>query len=287
MQSEQLNNLLKTYRISVNWDPELWTVTKLEKLKNYMEQNGLDCCVVSVSGGIDSAVTYKLCKEAQKRYPNIVKKVVALNQPICSSDWALERSKELVEKNDLKVIDQTEIFLNLVKKVSSELEQDKVSFAESQLKSYMRTPVNYYVSQMLSGLGYKSIVMGTGNKDEDGYLAYFCKYGDGAVDVQLISDLHKSQVFKLGEFLKVPDSILKAKPSADLWDGQEDEEEQRGGEIKDFGVQFMYDPVAYSRDHHRFDRWEMIRPFKENRYFKEVHKTLNSLIAFLESQLKE
>ncbi|MCZ6635454.1 MAG: hypothetical protein O7G87_18800 [bacterium] len=67
----------------------------------------------------------------------------------------------------------------------------------------------------------------------------------------------------------------------------EDEEEQRGGKIKDFGVQFMYYPVAYSRDHHRFERWEMIRPFKENRYFKEVHKSLNGLIAFLESQLKE
>jgi len=225
MQSEQLNNLLNTYRISLNWDPEFWTENKLEKLKNYMEHNNLNCCIVSVSGGIDSAVTYKLCKEAQKRYPNVVKKVVAINQPICSSKWALDRSKELTDENDLKVIDQTDVFLNLVKKVSPEFDQNKLSFAENQLKSYMRTPVNYYVSQMLNGLGYKSIVMGTGNKDEDGYLAYFCKYGDGAVDVQLIADLHKSQVFKLGEFLKVPNSILKAKPSADLWDGQEDEKE--------------------------------------------------------------
>ncbi|KNC85971.1 NAD+ synthetase [Sphaeroforma arctica JP610] len=49
--------------------------------------------------------------------------------------------------------------------------------------------------------------------------------GDGVVDVQLISDLHKSEVFKVGHELGVPKSTLEAAPSADLWDGQEDEEE--------------------------------------------------------------
>lgn len=88
----------------------------------------------------------------------------------------------------------------------------------------MRTPVNYYVSQLLSQET-PCIVMGTGNKDEDGYLGYFCKAGDGVVDVQLIADLHKSEVFKVAEYLKIPDSILKAAPSADLWDGQTDEDE--------------------------------------------------------------
>lgn len=67
----------------------------------------------------------------------------------------------------------------------------------------------------------------------------------------------------------------------------EDEEEQRHGKLKTFGVKFMYDPVEYSRDRYHYDRWEMIRPFKENRYFKEVHKSLNGLIAYLESQTKE
>ena len=67
--------------------------------------------------------------------------------------------------------------------------------------------------------------MGTGNKDEDGYLAYFCKAGDGVVDVQLISDLHKSEVFEVGKALNVPQSILTAAPSADLWDDQTDEDE--------------------------------------------------------------
>jgi NAD+ synthase (glutamine-hydrolysing) len=67
--------------------------------------------------------------------------------------------------------------------------------------------------------------MGTGNMDEDGYLAYFCKAGDGVVDVQLISDLHKSEVFKVAEALGVPEATRVAPPSADLWEGQTDEDE--------------------------------------------------------------
>lgn len=69
------------------------------------------------------------------------------------------------------------------------------------------------------------MVMGTGNHDEDGYLGYFCKAGDGVVDVQLIADLHKSEVFKVGAVLGVPQSILSSPPSADLWEGQTDEDE--------------------------------------------------------------
>lgn len=45
------------------------------------------------------------------------------------------------------------------------------------------------------------------------------------MDVQLIADLHKSEVFLVGRELGVPSSILDAAPSADLWDGQTDEEE--------------------------------------------------------------
>lgn len=89
--------------------------------------------------------------------------------------------------------------------------------------------------------------MGTGNYDEDGYLRYFCKAGDGTVDVQLIADLHKSEVFAVGRELGVAQrysdffflltlrlmgarlffslSILVAPPTADLWEGQTDEDE--------------------------------------------------------------
>merc|ERR1711982_45345 len=98
-------------------------------------------------------------------------------------------------------------------------------FSTGQLKSYQRTPVGYYTAQLLTQQGFPCIVLGTGNYDEDGYLCYFCKAGDGIADVQLIADLHKSEVFTVGHHLKVPGEILNAAPSADLWDGQTDKDE--------------------------------------------------------------
>lgn len=105
------------------------------------------------------------------------------------------------------------------------------------MRSYLRTPVNYFVAQLLGQEGYRCIVLGTGNFDEDGYvmvmvvvvmrryLCYFCKAGDGVVDVQVIADLHKSEVFQVARHLNIVKSILNAPPSADLWEGQTDEEE--------------------------------------------------------------
>jgi NAD+ synthase (glutamine-hydrolysing) len=69
------------------------------------------------------------------------------------------------------------------------------------------------------------MVVGTGNYDEDGYLRYFCKAGDGTVDTQLIADLHKSEVFAVAKVLGVAQSIIVAPPTADLWEGQTDEDE--------------------------------------------------------------
>lgn len=152
---------------------------------------------------------------------------MALSQPIHSSDWALQRAQELCDTLDLPltVIDQTEIHKTLVNIFEKSTGQLGNSFSQGQLRSYLRTPANYYASQLLREEGFPAVVVGTGNKDEDGYLAYFCKYGDGAVDVQLISDLHKSQVFQVGKFLGVPLSILSAPPSADLWADHTDEDE--------------------------------------------------------------
>jgi hypothetical protein len=64
------------------------------------------------------------------------------------------------------------------------------------------------------------------------------------------------------------------------WEG---DSEPRHGRFRSFGVRFAYDPADYSLKEDRYTRWEAIRPFKENRHFKEVHKALNGLIAFLES----
>jgi NAD+ synthase (glutamine-hydrolysing) len=108
---------------------------------------------------------------------------------------------------------------------STGLGLEATPFASGQARSYLRATDAYTCAQLYSAHGGTCVVMGTGNMDEDGYLAYYCKAGDGVCDIQLITELHKSEVFALGKHLGVPESIIGAPPSADLWDGQTDEEE--------------------------------------------------------------
>jgi len=184
--------------------------------------------VVSVSGGVDSAVTLALCKRAAEMKGSPIKRILGVAQPIYSSGWALSRARALCKQCEVPmiVVDQTNLHAQLSGLVDTAIKITGKSFATGQLRSYMRTPVGYYCAQLLTQAGNPAVVMGTGNRDEDGYLAYFCKAGDGVVDIQLIADLHKSEVFKIGQALgTIPNSILVAAPSADLWDGQTDEEE--------------------------------------------------------------
>jgi NAD+ synthase (glutamine-hydrolysing) len=218
---------LLAYRAKRNFDANKWIDSKVAKFVDYLKTSNLSAACVSLSGGVDSAVTLGLIKRAQKVDGSPLKKVLAIAQPIHSSGWALGRAQECAKAldSDLIVVDQTLLHTQLANLVDTAAGVRGNPFAQGQLRSYMRTPVNYYVAQLLSQQGTPCIVMGTGNQDEDGYLAYFCKAGDGVVDVQLIADLHKSEVFKVGAALGVPDSILKAPPSADLWEGQTDEDE--------------------------------------------------------------
>ncbi|MEO1443614.1 MAG: NAD(+) synthase, partial [Chloroflexota bacterium] len=56
-------------------------------------------------------------------------------------------------------------------------------------------------------------------------LGYSTIYGDSGVALQPIADLYKYQVRQLSRHLGVPDAVIDKPPSADLWEGQTDEDE--------------------------------------------------------------
>ena len=70
----------------------------------------------------------------------------------------------------------------------------------------------------------KYLVIGTSNKSEL-LVGYYTKWGDGASDFLPIGDLYKSQVYNLARNLKIPADILVRAPTAELWEGQSDEED--------------------------------------------------------------
>lgn len=152
---------------------------------------------------------------AKTREGSSIERVMAIAQPISSTESIQNRAYEVTEslsatfKSECECItvNQTELHATLSGMVDKAVGIEGGGFAKGQLRSYMRTPVGYYVAQLLSQNGTPCVVMGTGNYDEDGYLMYYCKAGDGVVDVQLIADLHKSEVFQVGQVDQVTVSL--------------------------------------------------------------------------------
>jgi len=56
-------------------------------------------------------------------------------------------------------------------------------------------------------------------------LGYSTIFGDQASALNPIGDLYKSQVWQLAAHVGVPAQVITKPPSADLWEGQSDEQE--------------------------------------------------------------
>ena len=158
-----LQMYLDQFRSEYNFDPKEWIKMKTKKLNEYMRENGLKACVVSVSGGVDSAVTYLLALEAQKQPNSPIQRVLGLSQPIYSTPSVCDRAHLL--SADIVTIDQSGLFDDLKQLVTEKVGLSSNQFSDGQLKSYMRTPVNYYAAQLVTASGLPCIVLGTGNMD--------------------------------------------------------------------------------------------------------------------------
>jgi NAD+ synthase len=70
----------------------------------------------------------------------------------------------------------------------------------------------------------RSLVLGTGNRTE-WLLGYTTLHGDAACGLNPIGQLYKTEVRLLADHLGLPREVLAKRPSADLWEGQADEDE--------------------------------------------------------------
>jgi NAD+ synthetase len=228
----EILELIIQYRKSKNFNPSQYIEVKSQLLNQYMINCNLKSVVVAVSGGIDSALVLSIVNYAKKLPGSPIEKIVAVSLPVSNSKGAtgqLEattRAKELCDNLNLNLstIELKKTHEIIEKSVSDTLKIESSDWALGQLVAHSRTPTLYYIATLLTQNNLPSIIVGTTNKDEGMYLGYFGKASDGLVDVQLISDLHKSEVYECSKTLNVPKSILDVSPKGDMYDGRIDEE---------------------------------------------------------------
>lgn len=192
-------------------------------LKEYAENAKVAGFVVGISGGVDSAVTSTLCAQTGL-------KVLCVEMPIHQHESHVSRGREHITQlkerfSNVSSIeaDLTLLFEAFKKEVSTDFEESKLHITLANTRARLRMTTLYYFAGV-QGL----LVAGTGNKVEDFGVGFYTKYGDGGVDLSPIADLLKSDVFALGAYLKIPDSILTAAPSDGLFGDEKTDEEQLG-----------------------------------------------------------
>ena len=178
-------------------------------LKDEVEKTGLKNVVIGLSGGLDSAVVAVLAHKA------FGERLLCVKMPSqFSSQNSLDDADELIKKFGLRSETRS------ISKLLDAYDLEGLSALRvGNLSSRFRMVNLYDVSARESAL-----VLGTSNKSEL-MLGYGTLYGDLASAVNPIGDLYKTEVFDLAREIGVPDSIVSKAPSADLWEGQSDENE--------------------------------------------------------------
>lgn len=227
----QLQSALEKYRHGRRFDPARYIEAKSALLNAYLAQSGIRACVVGVSGGVDSAVTLAIIAHASRQSGSPIRRVLAALLPMyaegaTNQETASTRGAEVAAAFHVPcvTIDLSSTLAAAREASATGTGTRGSAWASGQLVSYLRTPMLYYQAALLAEQGFPAVVCGTTNRDEGSYIGFFGKASDGMVDLQPISDVHKSEVYQLAELLGVPHSVRVAVPTGDVYNGACDEE---------------------------------------------------------------
>ncbi|MGI5818826.1 MAG: NAD+ synthase, partial [Armatimonadota bacterium] len=171
-----------------------------------------DAAVIGLSGGIDSAVSAFLTARALG-----ADRVTALMLPYHTSSGQ-SLSDALLVREALGIAHEV---IEITPMVDAYFDRypDADRLRRANMMARQRMAVLYDQSERLDAL-----VVGTGNLTE-ALLGYTTLWGDMACAFNPLGDLYKTQVRRLAEYLGVPGPVRTKPPTADLWQGQTDEDE--------------------------------------------------------------
>ncbi len=284
---EDLNELLAYLRTKRGFDAQQYFDKKIQAVNKFFTSQKLDSAVIGISGGIDSAVAFGLLLRAKETPGSPIKYLMPLNIPIHGDGTSNQQDsshKASIVVNHFGysrwLIDLTKVYQEMIK--TCQVYSLPTPWANGQMASVLRTPVMYYHAALLQSQGYKSIVCGTINRDEGGFLGYYGKGSDAMVDLQPIADLHKSEVYALARLLEIPQSIIEAQPTGDVFDARTD--------LEMIGVEYdMIELFTLFRDYQdnsqvyseingsdylpeELEKWESVKNVINAHHEKNAHK---------------
>jgi NAD+ synthetase len=192
-------------------------------VKDYLSKSkAADKVILGLSGGIDSALTAVIAKEALG-----ADNVIAVTMPSeFSTEGSISDSEILagnlgIEMLEIPIEDLYGAFTNALE---TYFEGTEFGVAEENLQSRSRGVI---LMALANKFGY--MLLNTGNKSEMA-VGYCTLYGDMAGGLSVISDLYKTEVYNISRWLNeeyykdeiIPESIINKPPSAELRPDQKD-----------------------------------------------------------------
>lgn len=187
-----------------------------EMLVNFLREEagkvGFKKVVLGLSGGIDSALVAFIAAKAFGP-----ENVLGIMMPYkTSSKESVEHAKLVIEKTGIRsklveITPMVDAYFNMNPDMSSLRKGNKMARERMSI---------LFDHSALEG----ALVLGTSNKTEL-LLGYGTQFGDSASAINCIGDLYKTHVWDLSRHMGVPNELIDKKPSADLWEGQTDEQE--------------------------------------------------------------
>jgi len=213
-------------------------------IRDYVTKCGFQQCVLGLSGGIDSAVTCCLARDALGS-----ENVLALSMPsLYSSRTSIEDAHQVAKnlKVKFKTISITSLYhsyVQLLKEFFSGMPENET---EENIQARIRGNILMAFSNKF---GY--LVLSSGNKSELA-VGYCTLYGDMVGGLGVLSDVPKTTIYQLANYINrkskiIPKRILDKPPSAELKPHQKDQDVLPPYEILD-RILSLYLEEGYSKE---------------------------------------
>ena len=181
-------------------------------IRDEVRKVGIERVVIGLSGGVDSSLSAFLAAEALG-----AENVLGARMPYrASSRDSLDDAATVIAALGIR-----SVTVDITPQVDAYFERFPDADERRRGNKMARERMTILYDQSAR---WQALVLGTSNKTEL-LLGYGTLHGDMASALNPIGDLYKTQVWALAEALGVPDSVVHKQPSADLFQGQTDEDD--------------------------------------------------------------